>query len=102
MVFVGRDDVDGMFGVTGGTPRDLLPVGAVGHHPVPKDAVFTSGGGKHREEPAAAGVDVGHVVERGELGVRDLCRAADYAEPAREVPGQDRFGAHLRGIIRRG
>jgi len=40
MVLVGADDILGMLGVTGRTPRDLDPVGAVGHDPVAEDAVF--------------------------------------------------------------
>ena len=100
MVLIRRDDVLGMLCIAGRPPGDLGPVGGVGHHPVAEDAVLAAGGGQDREEPAAAGVDVPAVVEGRELGVGDLCRAADYAELADEAAGQSRFDHHLRGITR--
>ncbi len=97
MVLVGGQHVLGMLRITGGASLRLVPVGGVGHDPVPKDPVLLPGGGQHRQEPAATAVDVGHVVERGELGVRRVEEVGAAGQGDQGVPGVD-VGGHVRGV----
>src|SRR5205807_2158227 len=67
------------------------------HDPHAEGGIFTSGAGKHAEEPAAMLVDVGHVLGGGQLAIRDVEEIASPGQLAKQVPG-GAVGAVVGGV----
>src|SRR5262249_54123669 len=66
---------------------DRPPIDLSADDPRAEGSVFTTGAGKHAEEPPAMLVDVGHVLDGGQLAIRDVEEIAPADQLAKQVPG---------------
>jgi hypothetical protein len=76
---------------------DVPPSDLSQHHSGAEGGIFTSGAGKHAEEPAAMLVDVGHVLGSGQLAIRDVEEVVSPGQLAEQVPGGD-MGPVVGGV----